>query len=62
LGLVVDKARPGGFGSTNTGNVARRAFSASVITADICGVSTVLVSNLETIWKTLASGTKKLKY
>ena len=58
LGLVVDKARPGGFGSTNTGNVARRAFSAAVATADICGVSTVLVSNLETIWKTLASGIK----
>jgi hypothetical protein len=55
-GLIVDKARTGGLGSTNTGNVARRAFSAPVSTADICGVSVLLVSNLETIWKTLASG------
>ena len=55
-GLIVDKPRTGGLGSTNTGNVARRAFSAPVSTADICGVSVVLVSNLETIWRTLASG------
>jgi hypothetical protein len=60
LGLVVDRARPGGFGSTNTGNVARRACSAAVTTASICGVSAVLVTNLETIWKTLASGLKDM--
>jgi hypothetical protein len=56
LGLVVDKARPGSFGSTNTGNVARRAFANPVTTAAICGISPVLVSNLATIWRTLASG------
>ena len=55
-GLIVDKARTGGLGSTNTGNVARRAFSDPVSTAGICGVSVVLVSNLETIWRVLASG------
>jgi hypothetical protein len=58
LGLIVDKARPGSFGSTNTGNVARKIFDNPVVTASICGVSTLLVSNLACIWKTLASGYK----
>ena len=56
LGLIVDKARPGGFGSTNTGNVARKVFANPVVTSSIVGVSTVLVSNIDTIWRTLASG------
>jgi hypothetical protein len=58
LGLIVDKARSGGFGSTNTGNVARKAFANPVITSSIVGVSTLLVSNIATIWRTLASGKK----
>ena len=56
LGLIVDKARSGGFGSTNTGNVARKVFANPVITSSIVGVSTVLISNIGTIWSTLASG------
>ena len=27
FGLIVDQRRPGGFGNTNTGNVARKAFA-----------------------------------
>jgi hypothetical protein len=55
LGLKVDCRRDGGFGNTNTGNVARKAFANAEKTAAICGVSTMLVSNLDIIWRTLAS-------
>ena len=56
LGLVVDQRREGGFGTTNTGNVVRKAFANAEKTAAICGVSTMLVSNLDVIRRTLASG------
>ncbi len=56
LGLIVDQRREGGFGNTNTGNVIRKAFQNSQKTAAICGVSTMLVSNLDVIRRTLASG------
>ena len=55
LGLTVDKRREGGFGNTNTGNVCRKAFENPVKTAKICGVSPMLVSNLDIIRRTLAS-------
>ena len=47
LGLNVDQRREGGFGNTKTGNVARKAFENPVATAQICGVSPMLVTNLE---------------
>ena len=57
MGLVVDQRREGGFGTTNTGNVVRKAFANAEKTAStICGVSTMLVSNLDIIRRTLASG------
>ena len=56
FGLIVDQRRPGGFGNTNTGNVARKAFANADKFARICGVSTHLVSNLDVISRTLASG------
>ena len=37
LGLKVDCRRDGGFGNTNTGNVARKAFANAEKTAAICG-------------------------
>jgi hypothetical protein len=55
LGLIVDQRREGGFGNTNTGNVARKAFANADTFAQICGVSTILVSNLDVICRTLAS-------
>ena len=55
LGLIVDQRREGGFGNTNTGNVARKALENPVTTAQICGVSPVLVSNLDTIRRLLSS-------
>ena len=55
LGLKVDRPKEGGSGgNTNTGNVARKAFKNSQTTARICGVSTILVSNLDIIWRTLS--------
>lgn len=54
LGLKVD--RPTSGGTTNTGNLVRKAFTNSEITARICGVSTVLVSNLDTIRRAFSSG------
>jgi putative intracellular protease/amidase len=57
LGLKVDRPKEGGSGgNTNTGNVVRKAFKNAQVTASICGVSTILVSNLDTIWRTLSCG------
>jgi hypothetical protein len=42
LGLNVDCRRDGGFGNTNTGNVARKAFANAEKTAAICGVPAML--------------------
>ena len=56
MGLIVDRRREGGFGNTNTGNVVRKAFANAEKTAAICGVPTMLVSNLDVIRRTLASG------
>jgi hypothetical protein len=57
LGLKVDRPKEGGSGgNTNTGNVVRKAFKNAQATARICCVSTILVSNLDTIWRTLSSG------
>ena len=55
LCLTVDMRREGGFGNTNTGNVARKALENPVTTAHICGVSPMLVSNLDTIRRILSS-------
>jgi hypothetical protein len=55
LGLTVDQRREGGFGNTNTGNVAHKALENYVTTAQICGVSPMLVSNLDTIRRILSS-------
>lgn len=49
LGLRVDMPKVGGFGSTNDGNTARRAFSSDVIFADITGVNHNLIFRLKVI-------------
>jgi len=53
---VVDQRQDGQFGTTNTGNVVRKAFANAEKPAAICGVSTMLVPNLDVICRTLASG------
>ena len=42
LSLIVDAVKQG-FGTTNTGNTARRAFEESAVFADITGVDEVLL-------------------
>lgn len=49
LGLNVDKPKTGGFGSTNDGNTARRAFNEHVKFAKITGVDEELIFNLKII-------------
>lgn len=49
LGLRVDMPKVGGFGSTNDGNTARRAFTNHQIFSDITGVDQHLIFRLKTI-------------
>lgn len=49
LSLKVDQPKQGGFGSTNVGNTARRAFSEYEAFAEITGVDTQLIFNMRNI-------------
>ena len=53
MNLIVDS--PSGPGNTLSGNVARKAFENPIKFAQIVGVSTMLVSNLDVIWRVLAA-------
>jgi len=53
MNLIVDSSNDPG--NTLSGNVARKAFSNPVKFAQIIGVSPMLVSNLDVIWRTMAS-------
>lgn len=53
MNLIVDS--PSNPGTSLSGNVARKAFSNPVTFARIVGVSTMLVSNIDVIWRILAS-------
>ena len=55
LSLVVDTPRQG-FGTSNTGNVAHRAFENSDVFAEINGVDQELIERLRTILKAINSG------
>ena len=54
LSLLIDLPKDSGAGTTNSGDVARRAFANPAITADICGVSENLVKRTHNIWVALA--------
>jgi hypothetical protein len=56
LNLIVDSGSDPG--KTLSGNVARKAFANPIVFAQIIGVSPVLVSNLDVIWRTMASNYK----
>lgn len=47
--LKVDQPKVGGFGSTNDGNTARRAFHDPHIFSEITGIDEHLIANLKTI-------------
>lgn len=56
MGLHVDQARPGGAGSSNDGNTARRAFRDERMFAEITGISEELIHRLHVILQVMASG------
>lgn len=49
LGLIVDKPKPGGSGTTNDGNTARRAFENPEILSECLGLNCQLLKNFKTI-------------
>ena len=55
LSLIVDAVKQG-FGTTNTGNTARRAFEESAVFADITGVDEDIIIRIRTILKAVNSG------
>lgn len=56
LGLIVDKPRSGGSGTSNDGNTARKFFLNSAASAEITGLSKDLIDRCSTILQALSSG------
>lgn len=55
LNLVVDVPRGNGSGTSNTGNVSRRAFENTELLAEILEIDLTLIKNLKTILLTVSS-------
>lgn len=49
MGLLIDKPKPGGFGNTNDGNTARRAFTNHELFSEITGIDVNLIYSLKII-------------
>lgn len=58
MGLIVDKPRDGGRGSSNDGNVARKFFSNPRLASEITGVNENLIHRCATLVQAMASGYK----
>lgn len=56
FGLLVDVPKPGGSGTTNTGNVARRFFQNADDIADLIGFDKAILRRLHIILSCLSSG------
>lgn len=56
LGLIVDKPRQGGSGTTNDGNTARKFFHNAELSAQITGLKQDLIERCGTILQALSSG------
>ncbi|XP_065679128.1 uncharacterized protein LOC136093881 [Hydra vulgaris] len=56
MGLVVDQPCSGGAGTSNDGNTARRVFQQAEKSAEIMGVSPVLIRRLHSILSVMSSG------
>ena len=56
MGLVVDRPKEGGSGTSNDGNTARRAFQNADLTANILKLNKELVEKFDIILITLSSG------
>lgn len=56
LGLLVDKVKPGGSGTSNDGNTARRFFNRPEVSAQITGVDVNLIKRFGIILLAMSSG------
>jgi len=56
MGLLVDGPKPGGSGTTNDGNTARRFFSDPALSADITGLDKTLSRRFAIILQTISCG------
>ncbi|XP_025411419.1 uncharacterized protein LOC112684234 [Sipha flava] len=58
LGLLIDQPRPGGSGTTNDGNTARRFFSNPDVSSSITGVDKNIIVRFKVILEVISSGEK----
>lgn len=56
MGLIVDQPKPGGSGTTNTGNTARRFFQKPELSSAITGINFALIKQFGTILTAISSG------
>lgn len=56
LGLIIDKPRSGGSGTSNDGNTARKFFKSSDISSEITGLNKEIIDRCGVILQCLASG------
>ena len=56
LGLIVDKPKTGGCGTSNDGNTARIFFRNSEISSEITGIDVTAIQKCSTILKAMSSG------
>ena len=56
MGLVADVPKPGGSGTTNDGNTARRFFRDPALSASITGIDETLIRRCSVILQALSSG------
>jgi hypothetical protein len=56
MGLLVDVSKPGGSGTTNDGNTARRLFSDPALSAGITGLDETLIHRFAIILQTISCG------
>ena len=56
IGLDIDKPKPGGSGTSNDGNTARRFFEKSSVSAEILGVEVELLNRAHIIMQVLSCG------
>lgn len=58
LGLIIDKPRPGGCGTSDDGNTSRTFFKNSAVSAEITGIDKELIDRCRTILECLGSSHK----
>lgn len=56
MGIIVDKPRDGGRGSSNDGNIARKFFGNTALSSEITGIDERLIHKCATILQAIGSG------